>query len=137
MKTKLLTFLVTLTCVPLALFAEENFDALEFDPPINAEREFVFESERDLYLALSEFRIVEAKYLSNKKGERWALLTIINLANDSRTFKSDQLLAFFANGEHRHPRNKQQRFRPGETLSLTMNFGVSKFPIVKTQTRLR
>ena len=127
---------LSLCCIPSS-WADENLDMLTFDPPIGNDREFVFETERNLHLAISEFRILEAKFLSNKEGERWALITLLNVANDSRTFQSEHLLAFFANGKYAHPREIRQRFRPGETLTLALDFRVSKFPIVKAQTRER
>jgi len=73
--------------------------------------------------------------MSNLKGERWATITVTNQAHGRRTLNQDQVLALFADGTRHFPLNFTQEFKAQQTVSLLVNFGVNKFPILKIMTR--
>ena len=83
----------------------------------------------------SDFKLLNSIIMSNLKGERWATITVKNLAQGRRTLNQDQVLALFADGTRRFPLSFTQEFKSEQTTSLIINFGTSKFPILKIMTR--
>jgi len=94
-----------------------------------------FEIEEDLYPTRSSFEILDFAFLSNEAGERWALAIVYNNVREPRTFTENQLIGFFASGEHRGPLKLATRIEGGKSETIMIPFGKSKMPLVKLMTR--
>ncbi|WP_144394954.1 hypothetical protein [Pleionea sediminis] len=94
-----------------------------------------FKNDEKLYPEASDFKIIHSVTMSNERGERWATLTISNQATGRRILKNHHIMAVFANGKRRFPIIDENTFESNETLSLSVYFGKSKFPILKLLTR--
>jgi hypothetical protein len=94
-----------------------------------------FETGSDDEPVRSDFGILNQILMSNKKGERWATITLSNLSSGQRIFSVDQLLAVFANGDKRPPGPIQLKLAGGETGTYTFYFGAHKFPILYVYSR--
>lgn len=75
--------------------------------------------------------------MSSLIGERWASVTLRNTASGNRKFDSSKLMALLANGERVHPHSYRYMFDGNQTLTLSINFGVSKFPLLEVYTRTK
>jgi hypothetical protein len=63
------------------------------------------------------------------------ILSIKNLSTSQRLLDSEHIVAQFADGERRNPENIKRRFFGSEEVTMTINFGVSKFPILRVDMR--
>ncbi|WP_028863279.1 hypothetical protein [Psychromonas aquimarina] len=89
-----------------------------------------FANEQKIYPKQGDFAVNNYVLMSNEKGERWAVITVTNLSSGSRTLEHNHLMALFANGDRGTPVAYQEHFAGNETQSITVSFGVSKFPIL-------
>ena len=94
-----------------------------------------FQRDRDLLPEPSDFRIVASSFLSNELGERWALITFENQASGQRLLKNEAIVATFADGYQRHSMNLDQVVKGGDVVTLSVSFGVRRFPIVGVSMR--
>jgi len=78
----------------------------------------------------NDFELIEFAPMSNKQGERWAMVTVRNTAAGRRFLKRDYLVATFANAHQANPSALNEEVDAGETFTATVPFGVYKFPIV-------
>jgi len=113
----------------------EPSEALFFDKPVAKEMAIRFEIEEDLYPTRSSFEILDFAFLSNEAGERWTLAIVYNNVREPRTFTENQLIGFFASGEHRGPLKLATRIEGGKSETIMIPFGKSKMPLVKLMTR--
>ena len=105
------------------LFFDENTprqDTFSFD---------IEESER-LKPRANDFELIHYAPMSNKKGERWVLITVKNTSTGRRFLKSEHIVATFVNEEQINPRDLNESVDGGEVFSKTIFFGVTKFPII-------
>ena len=114
-----------------------NPQALSIDRLIPENFELAFPNEQNLKPRKSDFAVVNYALMSNQVGERWAVVTIKNLATGWRMLDRKHLLAIAANGERIMPIDIQQHFKAGETLTLTINFGEHQFPILSIYSRTK
>ncbi|NMP16326.1 hypothetical protein [Thalassotalea sp. Y01] len=105
-------------------------DTLTVDRAVNADIELAFANDRGIEPTLSDFELLNYVIMSNEAGERYAVVTLKNLASGSRQLESKHLLALFANGERKQPSDFKLNFDANETQSLTISFGENKFPIL-------
>ena len=82
----------------------------------------------------SDFKIKSIILLSNTSGERHATVTFENTANGQRILTSDHVLAIFADGQKVSPKNLKHKFSRKQQITLNLNFGVRKFPILTVYT---
>lgn len=116
-----------------AICADEEVLSLETKLPNNVE--LAFPNESGIYPEISEFAILSFVPMSNESGERYAVITVKNTANGNRTLNHKHLMALIANGDRINPQEISQRFLAKETLSIVVNFGTSKFPILNVYSR--
>ncbi|REL27123.1 hypothetical protein DXX93_11470 [Thalassotalea euphylliae] len=129
MKPKLLlVVLLFLAFFKISAFA--NQQALNIERLIPENFELAFPNEQNRQPRKSDFAIVSYALMSNQAGERWAVVTIRNLASGWRMLDQKHILALTANGERISPLDIEQHFKAEETLSLTINFGRHKFPLL-------
>ncbi len=135
-----LSRILSLSSIFLAVYvhAQETTELnknLFFDKQVAKEMAIQFEIEEDLYPTRSSFEIVEFAFLSNEAGERWALAVVYNNVREPRTFTENQLIGFFASGEHRSPQKLSTRIEGGKSETIMIPFGKSNMPLVKLMTR--
>ena len=121
---------------PLISFAGENNvnkgNLLLFDENTPRQDTFSFdidESER-LKPRANDFELIHYAPMSNKKGERWVLITVKNTSTGRRFLKSEHIVATFVNEEQINPIDLNESVDGGKVFSKTIFFGVNKFPIV-------
>lgn len=121
----------------IQLFAHDSepSGALFFDKPIASSFPAQFEIEEDLHPEQSSFRVLEVAFLSNEKGERWAMVNVFNTAASPRSIATNQVIALFADGSHRKPKSLSKRVDGGATETILIPVGISKAPLVKLLTR--
>lgn len=120
-----------------ATYADPLFpgEVLTIDEPVPESVNLEFSGSDDLLPKLGEFQIVSSILMSNKNGERWATVTIKNTSSGQRLLDQEHIVAIFANGERRNPATLEQKFSSQEEVSTVINFGKSKFPIIRIMTR--
>ena len=125
----------------LILFISFNItasdDVLSVDRVVPHSFELAFPNEDKIDPELSDFKVINFVLMSNESGERYAVVTMKNLANGSRTLNQKHLLAQLADGQRISPLPFSQAFSAKESISLTINFGQSKFPLLSVYSRTK
>ena len=119
--------------VASSVSAEE--DALSIETKLPTNFELAFPNESGIRPEVSAFKVISFVPMSNELGERYAVITITNTANGNRTLNHNHLIALVADGNRINPQEISQRFLAGETLSIVVNFGTSKFPLLTVYSR--
>jgi hypothetical protein len=79
----------------------------------------------------NDFELIEFAPMSNKRGERWAMVTVRNTAKGRRFLKREYIVATFANKHQAYPSaSLDDEIEGEESLTITIPFGTYKFPIV-------
>jgi hypothetical protein len=110
-------------------------EVLTIDDPIPGSLHLEFSDADDLQPKIGDFKILSSLYMSNQLGERWATLTILNQSSSQRLLDRHYIVALFADGEKRHPLNIEHTFYGKEQITMTISFGKSKYPILRTEVR--
>lgn len=114
----------------LAAQADET-EVLTVDRIISHDLALSFSNDRNEKAKSSDFNLVNYVLMSNELGERWAVITLKNLASGTRVLENEHLIALFANGTRKNPLEFKLNFEAGEVQSITVSFGENKFPILK------
>jgi len=133
----IILFISSITFIGISEASQENAEnnVLTPDESIIGGDLIEFPNDSRIYPDKSDFKILNSIIMSNLKGERWATITVTNQAQGKRTLNQDQVLALFADGTRRFPLTFTQEFKSEQTVSLIINFGTNKFPILKIMTR--
>ncbi len=135
MKIYLIIFILLLN--PLVTFSDELSDdkntVLHFDQPQVSLNSLEFNYDDELKPTPNDFQIVEASYLSNNVGERWAIVTFKNTSLGQRFLKNEAIVATFANGDQANSSNLNETLKGNTRLTKAVFFGVHQFPIVSVQ----
>ncbi len=108
---------------------EEN-EVLVVERVISNNFELAFPNVRNIKPQASDFELINYIMMTNKLGERWAVLTLQNSSSGGRTLEEKHLMALFADGERRSPLPFKLRFDSKEVQSVTVSFDENKFPIL-------
>ncbi|MBE0349138.1 hypothetical protein HUZ36_10375 [Pseudoalteromonas sp. McH1-7] len=119
----------------LAVQSQAAEEALTIDSVVPSHMELAFPNDAKVYPDSSDFTVLNAVLMSNDSGERFATVTLKNQSSGRRTLTHKHLLALTANGQRIMPMELSEHFNGGETLSLTLSFGESKFPLLQVYTR--
>ena len=112
-------------------------DVLSLDRFVPNSFDLAFPNEKNIQPDISDFKVINFALMSNQSGERWAIVTIMNQAQGRRTLSHNHLMALIANGKRINPVELSQSFKASETMSLTINFGESKFPLLTVYSRIK
>jgi len=110
-------------------------ETLSVDRVVPQGVELAFPNEDRQQPKIGDFDLEHYVLMSNDKGERWAVLTLTNLSKGLRILDHQHLMALFADGSRSNPKAEPYRFRGQETQTITVSFGVNKFPILSVYTR--
>ncbi|BCS98652.1 hypothetical protein DSLASN_42840 [Desulfoluna limicola] len=110
-------------------------DVLSVDRAVSGDVETFFENEGDIEPERSDFEVVNYVLMSSEEGARWAVVTLKNTSTGSRIFQQNQLMALFANGERYSPLKHSRTLKSMETVTFSVSFGKSRFPILEVYTR--
>ncbi|NRB23722.1 hypothetical protein [Shewanella sp.] len=113
----------------------ELSDVFSVDRIVSNDVELNFTNDGDIQPKISDFIVVNYILMSNEKGDRRAVVTLENQSSGSRIFKSDQLMALMGDGGRLSPLTYKQKFKRGESISMTLSFGNNKTPILQIYTR--
>ncbi|BAJ01271.1 hypothetical protein [Shewanella violacea] len=114
---------------------ETASDVFSVDRIVSNDVELKFTNDGDIQPKISEFIVVNYVLMSNEKGDRRAVVTLENQSSGSRIFKSDQVMALMGDGRRLSPHTYKQKFKRGESISMTLLFGNNKSPILQIYTR--
>nr|WP_306272389.1 hypothetical protein [Pseudoalteromonas carrageenovora] len=89
-----------------------------------------FPNDNNITPKKSDFSILNYVLMSNEEGERWAVITLTNLASGKRELNQEHLLALFADGSRLTPSDFKLGFNGDQTQSVTVSFAEHKFPIL-------
>ena len=124
--------LVLLVC-SLTSYADDT--TLSIDRAVSGGVELAFPNEQNMQPEQSDFEVKNFVLMSNDVGERWAVVTLTNQASGRRTLTHKHLMAIVADGQRVIPIEFMQSFKANETLSVTITFGASKFPLLSIYSR--
>ena len=108
---------------------------LSIDKPIISHENLFFPNQDEVQPDKSDIQIISYILLSSKSGERWATVTFENLSKGQRILTKRNILAILANGKKKSPLNLKQKFAGNEKITLNLNFGINKFPILSLYAR--
>lgn len=84
---------------------------------------------------LSGFEVEYCRFLSNKLGERFALVTFTSRKAGLKSVREEHIVGVFANGERRRAIRLEGEAQVGARGSLLVHFGTHAFPLVGLETR--
>jgi hypothetical protein len=125
--TKLLVSLLAFVC---CFSLAQDDQALTIDRAITSKLLLSFANDKNIQPKASEFDVTNYVLMSNASGERWAVVTLTNMASGARVFEHQQLMALFADGQRTSAGEFKLNFSANETQSFTLAFGENKFPIL-------
>lgn len=70
-------------------------------------------------------------FLSNKRGERWAIVTLENTSSGQRLLNKESIVATFANGSQSYAWELDERLQGSEAITKSIYFGRQQFPLIK------
>ena len=105
-------------------------EKLSIDQYIPNEIRWYFPNESNIHPEKSDFAVLNYVPMSNKLGERWAVITVENRSSGTRILTQNHLLGLFADGVRKMPKEFRRPFEGKESLSVSINFGINKFPIL-------
>jgi len=108
----------------------EAVDVLTVDRLVSKSIQLSFPNDKNIKPKKSDFEIINYVLMSNELGERWSVITLTNLSSGNREFVHDHLIGMFADGSRISPLAYKLNFNGQETQSITVSFGVHKFPIL-------
>jgi len=111
------------------VFAAQN-NVLNIDRAIPNSMQLSFPNDNNIAPKKSDFTILNYVLMSNEEGERWAVITLTNLASGKRELNQEHLLALFADGSRQTPSEFKLGFNGNQTQSVTVSFAEYKFPIL-------
>lgn len=106
---------------------------LHFDQPHSLIEPLYFKHDDKLKPVANDFRIVRASYMSNRIGERWAIITFENKSSGQRLLKNEAVVATFADGYQTNAHNLNEIVKGNEQRTISVFFGKQQFPIVAVQ----
>lgn len=112
-------------------------DALSVDRLSLGAMELAFPNDNNIVPEISDFRVINSILMSSEAGARWAVLTLVNNASGIRTLNNRHLIGLLADGNRIEPQEFKQSFAANQTMSITLNFGESQFPLLEVYTRLK
>lgn len=108
----------------------EAVDVLTVDRTVSKSIQLSFPNDNNIRPKKGDFQIINYVLMSNEVGERWSVITLSNLSAGNRDFSHDHLIGLFADGSRLSPLEYKLNFEGHETQSITVSFGVHKFPIL-------
>jgi hypothetical protein len=112
------------------LIQAEAIEVLTVDRSISKSIQLSFPNDSNIKPKKGDFEIINYVLMSNEVGERWSVITLTNLSSGNREFSHDHLIALFADGSRISPLEYKLNFKGQESQSVTVSFGVHKFPIL-------
>ncbi len=109
--------------------ANEN-EILNVDRSVTGNIQLSFSNDNNIKPKESDFEVLNYVLMSNKIGERYAVITLRNTSSGNRVLENKHLMALFADGNRKIPTELKLNFEGNETQSITASFGGSKFPIL-------
>ena len=132
-----MALVVCLILLSTGVFASDiSPSVIRFDEsPFIAETVFC-EEEQELIPEDNDFEILSYALMSSGKGDRFVLANIKNKSAGQRILRREHLVAIFADCSQRHPTNIQYKLDGGGVITREINFGNSRFPIIKVISKI-
>ena len=133
-RTAISYLVLIIYCASLNADNIKSSDILSIDKPAISVSDLYFPDSQDIQPDKSDFKILSTLLLSSKSGKRVATITLKNLSSGQRILTNKQILAVFANGQKKAPLTFKQTFSGNQKISLSLNFGISNYPILDVYT---
>lgn len=105
-------------------------DTLIFEQSPSINSPIHFKQDAPLVPDANNFELMHWQLMSNRNGERWAMVTIKNNATGQRLLAHKDIVATFANGEQSFPVIEvREAFQSKEVRTFSIYFGERRFPI--------
>jgi len=130
----MIKYIIPLLLLIPSLAKAEVEEVLSVDRSVEKNIQLSFPNDRNIKPKQSDFEILNYVLMSNELGERWVVVTLTNASTGSREFGHQHLLGLFADGSRMSPLPYKLNFKGQETQSITVSFGVHKFPILSIYT---
>lgn len=104
---------------------------LSIDQAVPRSFEFQCDHDDNVDAEASDFEIMDYVLMSAPNGERRALVTLRNKARGQRLLQRRHIVAVLGNCRYRFPRSVEARFAAEEELTVNLDFGVLRFPILQ------
>jgi hypothetical protein len=108
----------------------EAIEVLTVDRAVSKSMQLSFPNDNNIKPKKGDFEIINYVLMSNEIGERWSVITLTNLSSGNREFGHDHLIGLLADGSRISPLEYNLNFKGKETQSITVSFGVHKFPML-------
>ncbi|WP_309382748.1 hypothetical protein [Cerasicoccus frondis] len=103
-----------------------------FDRRVISEDEVeYYEDETSLKPYVAYIDIVNFRTMSTPGGDRYAMVTLKNLMDGRQVLEPKDFVGIFADGNRVNPGFRTIMLESGETRTVVLPFGVSKFPLMK------
>ncbi len=140
-KQLILSLLISLVLLPFKPALAVNvkcpnyYTGLVFDKNLPSTEQFEFIDEQPELPESSDFLITSYYPMSNACGERWVLVTLQNTSPGTSSISNDGLVVLLSDGNKRAAQNFKIRVAGKTSVTKTVYFGKSEFPIIKVMTR--
>lgn len=115
--------------------ADRTDKTLTFEPTPYQNTKLHCENDNDIFPANNDFDLLNYSIMSSEEGERFAFITLHNTSSGQRIFTQDQLIAILGDCSRKQPLAIEKKFAGDEIISLQVNLGLSRFPVLKLITQ--
>lgn len=79
----------------------------------------------------NDFELLDYTAMSSDQGDRIVLVTLKNVSNGQRLFNQSHIIAVLGDCSRTAPANIEKKFSGSEILTIRLNFGLNRYPILK------
>lgn len=115
----------------LQVSAAEPSHTLQFEMTPYKNSEVFCENDERIHPAANDFELVDYHLMSSELGERLVLATIKNTSSGLRILKKEYAVAILGDCSRIFPAELERKFQGKETLTVQLDFGVLKYPVLK------
>ena len=109
-------------------------NTISIDPVLPSGLALSYPNESNKQPLQSEFKLLQSIFMSNRVGERWAVITVKNTASGNRSLEHKHLMAIFADGQRHSPEPFKINVAAQQARSITVYFGQNQFPLLVVNT---
>lgn len=92
------------------------------------------ENDQKIKPTANDFELIDYTAMSSDQGNRYVLATIRNKSSGQRLFNQNHIIAILGDCSRIKPLSVEQKYEGKQTITTQLNFGVSRYPILKVIT---
>ena len=129
-KHQLLTLIFGLFIAVQTTHAEPS-QTLQFEVAPYKNSDVFCENDQRINPGANDFELLDYHLMSSEVGERLVLATIKNTSSGLRILKKDYVVAILGDCSRMFPAELERKFQGKQTLTVQLDFGVLKYPVLK------